>query len=195
MEVKNWNGVRSQSRGLPRNSDLGHGGQKGERIDGPVSSPGGVRFWKSTRPRIPAMGDTLRGPPPPTQTERAWTRYPRQKDLVSLILNLFIILYFTVINIYCPLNKTALEIKSRAAAKAVPKEGSSCDKGPHQETGEASNKHCMSRNEKGKNERSPKSAEGRKQRPEWKINEMKIKTQQKRSAKRRSGSLNSFNKS
>ena len=45
----------------------------------------------------------------------------RQKDLVSLILNLFIILYFTVINIYCPLNKTALEIKSRAAAKAVPK--------------------------------------------------------------------------
>lgn len=38
-----------------------------------------------------------------------------------MILNLFIILYFTVINIYCPLNKTALEIKSRAAAKAVPK--------------------------------------------------------------------------
>ena len=121
MEVKNRNGVRSQSRGLPRNSDLGHGGQKGERIDGPVSSPGGVRFWKSTRHRIPAMGDTLRGPPPPTQTERAGTRYPRQKDLVSLILNLFIILYFTVINIYRPLNKTALEIKSRAAAKAVPK--------------------------------------------------------------------------
>lgn len=124
MEVKNRNGLRSQSRGLPRNSDLGHGGHKGERTDGPVSSPGGVRFWRSTRPRTPVIGGTLRGPHPPhkqkgLEPDTSCYRSPSGQDLVSLILNLFIILYFTVINIYCPLNKTTLEIKTMAAAKAI----------------------------------------------------------------------------
>ena len=124
MEMKNWNGLRSQSRGLPRNSDLGHGGHKGERTDGPLSSPGGVRFWTSTPPRTPVISDTLRGPHPPHKQKglepdnSCYGYTSRQKDLVSLILNLFIILYFTAINIYCPLNKTTLEIKTMAAAKA-----------------------------------------------------------------------------
>ena len=124
MEMKNWNGLRSQSRGLPRNSDLGHGGHKGERTDGPLSSPGGVRFWTSTPPRTPVISDTLRGPHPPHKQKglepdtSCYGSPSRQKDLVSLILNLFIILYFTAINIYCPLNKTTLEIKTMAAAKA-----------------------------------------------------------------------------
>lgn len=61
---------------------------------------------------------------------------------------------------------------------------------------EKSQTFYTSRNEKGKNKQSPKFVEGRKQqRSEWKINEMKVKTQQKKSAKRRAGSLNSFNKS
>lgn len=136
MEVKNRNGLKSQSRGLPRNSDLGHGGHKGERTDGPVSSPGGVRFWKSTHPRIPARLE----PDTPCYT-LCYSSPSRQKDLVSLILNLFIILYFTVINIYCPLNKTTLEIKTRAAAKAVLKREVHSDKCLHQQTREISDKH------------------------------------------------------
>lgn len=93
---------------------------------------GGVRFWKSTRPRIPARlePDTL-----------CYSSPSRQKDLVSLILNLFILLYFTVINIHCPLNKTTLEIKTRAAAKAVLKREVHSDKCLPQETREISDKH------------------------------------------------------
>ena len=57
-------------------------------------------------------------------------------------------------------HKTALEIKSRAAAKAVPKREAPVIKARIRRQEKPQINTAMSRNEKGKNKRSPKSAEG-----------------------------------